>query len=129
MPASQPQPATPERRNGRSSTDDANDRIGGGVFSLRSRYAGRYLFQFEAITTDLPKSYATMADSITRFRDAYKKDPTILDSTFPVQHFTPRYPMRFVVCGLMRSFVTDRFKIDDRHIRTAARAMQSQDLT
>lgn len=71
----------------------------------------------EAITTDLPKSCATMAQSITQFRKAYKKDPAILNKTFPAQQFNARYPMRFVVCGLMRSFVTDRFRINDAHIR------------
>ena len=70
-----------------------------------------------AITTNLPKSCATMAESIIRLREAYRTNPAVLNKTFAAQQFNPRFPMRFVVCGLMRSFVTDRFKINDRHIR------------
>ena len=71
----------------------------------------------EALVAQTEHMCGTMVESISRFREAYKKDKTILDTTFPDEGFNERNPMRYVLFQLMRRFTKDSFGLDTNHIR------------
>lgn len=71
----------------------------------------------KALATKTEHMCGTVVESISKFREAYKKDKAILDKTFPNEAFNEQYPMRYVLFQLMRRFTKDSFSLDTNHIR------------